>query len=323
MISYHCEMIGRHQASKPGTAERILAAARRAFGEHGYRATTTRAIAELAGVAEPTVFRHFGSKELLFERAVVAPFATFIEQHLEEWEHREPGSVPILDETRRLYDDLFDLFSEERTVIPALLAVYHDDATPSVSRRLEECMRGLIGMLERRTAVEARTRGNSHFDVVCLTRIMIAMAFAVVTLPRLFDTQGLQRSRVVEEMARLTAYGAEFRGQPTKDDLRAQGEPQVAAPAGVQAPMIDDSTWSRIGPILLARPGGRRPGRRPVDDRLVLEGILHVLTSDIPWTALPADRYHVSGVTCWRRLRAWQQAGVWSEVVPLLPVSAV
>lgn len=48
------------------TNTRILDAALRLFHEHGYKGTTTRAIAELAGVNEVTLFRNFGSKRGIF-----------------------------------------------------------------------------------------------------------------------------------------------------------------------------------------------------------------------------------------------------------------
>lgn len=41
---------------------RVIAAAAELFAEHGYRGTTTRAIAERAGVNEVTIFRRFSSK---------------------------------------------------------------------------------------------------------------------------------------------------------------------------------------------------------------------------------------------------------------------
>lgn len=43
-------------------ADRILRAAMHLFTERGYAATTTRAIADAAGVNEVTLFRHFGNK---------------------------------------------------------------------------------------------------------------------------------------------------------------------------------------------------------------------------------------------------------------------
>lgn len=301
-------------------------AARQQFGEHGYRATTTRKVAAQARVSEPTIFRQFGSKAGLFEGAVVAPFTGFIEQQLTGWELREAGSVPIVDETRHFYRDLFDLFSQERNVIPALLAAYHDDVTPTVSRRLEECMEQVIAMLEMRTLEESRIRGNVNFDIPCMVRIMIAMAFALGTLPQLFNTQKISRDRVIEEMAQLTAYGAEFRGQPIREGpgesahkpvqpIREQhGSPSDAA----FEPRVDDRLWNEIEPMLAERATRVRRGRRPVADRTVLEGILHVRITGIPWSALPHHPFDVSGITCWRRFRDWQDSAAWSNVVALL-----
>lgn len=49
---------------------KILDAAQRVYAEHGFRGATTRRIAETAGVNEVTLFRIFGSKEVLLEEAV-------------------------------------------------------------------------------------------------------------------------------------------------------------------------------------------------------------------------------------------------------------
>jgi len=46
----------------------------------------------------------------------------------------------------------------------------------------------------------------------------------------------------------------------------------------------------------------------------VLNGILHVLHTGIAWEDLPQEYGYGSGVTCWRRLRDWQQAGVWDAL---------
>ena len=56
----------------PPTREHILAAAARLYSKHGFRGTTTRAIAEAAGVNEVTLFRIFGSKETLIVEAMRA-----------------------------------------------------------------------------------------------------------------------------------------------------------------------------------------------------------------------------------------------------------
>ena len=83
-------------------------------------------------------------------------------------------------------------------------------------------------------------------------------------------------------------------------------------------PVLDDALWSLIEPQLppsVARPKGGRP---PLDNRKVLIGIIFVLKTGIPWEYLPQELGCGSGMTCWRRLRAWQQAGVWKSGHPIL-----
>jgi len=55
-------------------------------------------------------------------------------------------------------------------------------------------------------------------------------------------------------------------------------------------------------------------GRQPVPDRAALTGIIFVLKTDIHWEDLPAEMGCGLGMTCWRRLRDWQAAGVWARL---------
>lgn len=75
---------------------------------------------------------------------------------------------------------------------------------------------------------------------------------------------------------------------------------------------VTDAQWEKIRihiPKHRAQPKGGRPW---VDDRLCLEGILWVMSSGAQWAELP-DRYpHYS--TCWRRLKAWQQQGIFTKM---------
>ena len=80
---------------------------------------------------------------------------------------------------------------------------------------------------------------------------------------------------------------------------------------------VSDELWQRLEPLLPRKPRRfRYPGRRPLDDRRVLSGILFVLGTG--WERLPQQLGFGSGMTCWRRLRAWQEAGVWSRLHELL-----
>lgn len=58
----------------------------------------------------------------------------------------------------------------------------------------------------------------------------------------------------------------------------------------------------------------RNPGRRRLPDREVLCGILYVLHTGIQWEHLPQELGFGSGMTCWRRLRDWNEAGVWQRL---------
>ena len=79
-------------------------------------------------------------------------------------------------------------------------------------------------------------------------------------------------------------------------------------------PLVSDDLWAVVAPLLPAVPPKPKGGRPRVSDRAALTGIIFVLKSGIPWEMLPQELGCGSGVTCWRRLRDWQQAGVWDRL---------
>jgi len=81
-------------------------------------------------------------------------------------------------------------------------------------------------------------------------------------------------------------------------------------------PILDDELWELIEPLLPpAKPRRfRYPGRKPVDNRKALTGILFVLRTGIGWEYLPQEMECGSGMTCWRRLRDWQKVGIWDKI---------
>jgi len=82
---------------------------------------------------------------------------------------------------------------------------------------------------------------------------------------------------------------------------------------------IEDGLWERIEPLLpVVERRYRYPGRKRLDQRKVLCGILFVLYTGIRWEFLPQELGFGSGVTCWRRLRDWNEAGVWQRLHELL-----
>jgi transposase len=75
--------------------------------------------------------------------------------------------------------------------------------------------------------------------------------------------------------------------------------------------LLPDPLWDLIKPLLPIQPTQPNGGRPRVPNRACLTGILFVLRSGIPWQMLPQELGCGSGMTCWRRLRDWQQEGIW------------
>jgi len=78
--------------------------------------------------------------------------------------------------------------------------------------------------------------------------------------------------------------------------------------------LVPDALWNLIEP-LLPIPSSKPQGGRPrLADRACLAGVIFVLRSGIPWRMLPKALGCGSGMTCWRRLRDWQQDGIWDLI---------
>ena len=81
-------------------------------------------------------------------------------------------------------------------------------------------------------------------------------------------------------------------------------------------PLVDDELWAVIEPLLPAAKARRFrfAGRKPVDNRRALTGIIFVLKTGIGWEDLPQEMGCGSGMTCWRRLHEWQALDVWQRL---------
>jgi transposase len=77
---------------------------------------------------------------------------------------------------------------------------------------------------------------------------------------------------------------------------------------------VTDALWEVIEPLLPEEPPKPKGGWPRIDNRAALTGILFVLKSGIPWEMLPQEMGCGSGMTCWRRLKVWHEAGVWERL---------
>ena len=69
-----------------------------------------------------------------------------------------------------------------------------------------------------------------------------------------------------------------------------------------------------IQPVLPPEKTRPKGGRPRVFDRLAQTGILFVARTGTAWELLPPGLEFGSGMTCRRRLRDWQVAGIWQKI---------
>jgi len=75
--------------------------------------------------------------------------------------------------------------------------------------------------------------------------------------------------------------------------------------------VLTDAQWSKLEPLFPHPKPSPKGGRPWASDRKAFEGILWILWTGAPWSALPKE--YPSPSTCWRRLRDWEEQGVWES----------
>jgi transposase len=73
--------------------------------------------------------------------------------------------------------------------------------------------------------------------------------------------------------------------------------------------LVPDELWEAVEPLLPTDRPKPKGGRPRVDDRAALAGIVYMAWQGSRWRDVPRE-LGASGVSCWRRLREWQAAGV-------------
>jgi len=184
----------------------LLGAARTTFATRGYARTSTREIAEAAGVSEALLFRHFGTKAHLFELAILRPFHSFLDDYVEGrpvdiTDPPPPPEVPSRDYVETLYDVL----SDNRELVIALLAArayeVELDATPELSTALDR--------LQSLVEFEMAQRGLTDIDVPITIRVSFALVVSQAVFGDWLFPEGRRppRGQIIDEMVRFMVHG--------------------------------------------------------------------------------------------------------------------
>lgn len=170
---------GTVAARGDATREKLIATTIRLVGEIGYARTTTRAIAQAAGVAEGTLYRHFPDKAGLFAAAVFRQHAAVI-----EWVEQLPARAGHGTVTDNLADCLTRLATLRESILPLELALMSD---PELSRAAPPPgeLPGPPGHLADYIAAEqALGRIRPELDPHRTALILLATLFGLIAPPR-------------------------------------------------------------------------------------------------------------------------------------------
>ena len=191
-----------------GEARRLLLdAARDLFARQDYRSTTTKDIAEAAGVAEHLLFRHFGSKAALFREALVVPFVDFIDGFAAQWSSFVASGSTEEDVARQFIGQLYGLFVEHRGLIVTLWA--------SEALSEQELDEAGIADIDRALAVLAqlgaegidlRNLKASRPDLAAHSTVAMVAGMAAFGAPFFGGTRP-SRQVIVEELTQATLHG--------------------------------------------------------------------------------------------------------------------
>jgi AcrR family transcriptional regulator len=150
----------RRPRDSAATRRALVIAARQLFAEHGYDATTVRAVADLAGVNQALLFRYFKNKRGLFEEAVNIEAVALLAGPQED----------LLDRS------LQAMLSEEgeRYGAESLMAVLR----AATSDQIGEEIRGGLGMAYA-SAFAAQTAGDDPHDAAVRGELLLAWLLGI------------------------------------------------------------------------------------------------------------------------------------------------
>jgi AcrR family transcriptional regulator len=185
----------------------LLDAARTLFAHQDYRGTTTREIAQAAGVSEHLLFRYFGSKAALFREALVLPFTSFVDEFGRTWQSLVPEETGEEDLTRHFVGQLYDVFGEHQGLLLTLMASESLSDEEITETGITD-VRQAITVLGRISAEGMNLRGwrSDHPDLPAYSTVAMIAGMAALR-STYFGTRQPPREVIVEELIQASLHG--------------------------------------------------------------------------------------------------------------------
>ena len=177
------------------------------FARQDYRSTTTREIAEAAGVSEYLLFRHFGSKAGLFREALVLPFTTFVDGFGQTWQAVVPEETDEEELSRLFVGQLYDVLVEHRGLLLTLVASDGLSEEEIEGAGIADIRRALT-VLSQISAEGMQIRGmqSDHPDLPAHSTV--AMIVGMVAMrSTFFGAKPPSREAIVDELVQAILHG--------------------------------------------------------------------------------------------------------------------
>jgi AcrR family transcriptional regulator len=185
----------------------LLDAARKLFARQDYRSTTTREIAEAAGVTEYLLFRHFGSKAGLFREALVLPFTNFVDEFRRTWQTVVPEETDEEELARQFVGHLYDVLVEHQGLLLTLVASDGLSKEEIESAGIADIRRALT-LLGQISSEGMRLRGIRSDKPDMPAHSTVAMIVGMVALrSTFFGSSPPSREAIVDELVQAILHG--------------------------------------------------------------------------------------------------------------------
>jgi AcrR family transcriptional regulator len=185
----------------------LLAAARDLFARQDYRSTTTREIAEAAGVTEHLLFRNFRSKAGLFREALVLPFTEFVDDFGHTWDAVVHEQADEEEMAQRFVGQLYDLFVEHQGLLLTLMAAQTLSEDELAETGIADIRRALT-LLSQIGAEGMRIRGMRTSNPDLPAHSTVAMIAGMAALrSTYFGSRPPARQAIVDELVQAILHG--------------------------------------------------------------------------------------------------------------------
>jgi AcrR family transcriptional regulator len=156
--------------NKRKARERILETAKITFRTLGYARTTTQAIAEQAGVAEVTLFRHFKSKQGLF-KAVVEDIGSTLDLN----QLNEAMTGNLYQDLLYISESLLHYFIHQRETIRMIM--FESAHFPEMRESLAQNPQGMIRFLLQFLQQHMDEQEQAQYDLNIVAQAFVSMHF--------------------------------------------------------------------------------------------------------------------------------------------------